>query len=47
MRLSDEKINEIRNGADIVDVIGHYLTLLEVEKITKQYVRFMMIQTHH
>lgn len=27
MRFSDEKINEIRNSADIVDVVGHYLTL--------------------
>lgn len=35
MRLSDEKINEIRNGADIVDVIGHYLTLTRSGKIYK------------
>lgn len=47
MRLSQEKINEIRQSVDIVDVIGEYLPLEKVEEIIKQYVLFMMIQDHH
>ena len=32
MRLNDEVINDIRNSADIVDVIGHYIPLTKKGK---------------
>ena len=32
MKLTEEVINDIRNGADIVDVIGHYIPLIKKGK---------------
>ena len=32
MRLTDEVINDIRNSANIVDVIGHYIPLIKKGK---------------
>ena len=29
MRISEETINDIRNSANIVDVIGHYIPLIK------------------
>ena len=32
MKLTEEVINDIRNSADIVDVIGHYIPLVKKGK---------------
>ena len=37
-RLSQEKINEIRQSVDIVDVIGQYLALEKKGKIGRAHV---------
>ena len=43
-RLSQEKINEIRQSVDIVDVIGEYLSLQKREETMWHYALFMTIK---
>lgn len=41
--ISEDDIKAIRQQADIVDVMSHYITLEKKAKIIKQSVLFMMI----
>ena len=46
-RLSEEKINQILESVDIVDVISMYLNVEKKVAIIKRFVRFMMILILH